>query len=49
MNLLYLTVVLHLSALQAALNALNCLQGETAAVLDALLPSILDKAFKGEL
>jgi len=29
--------------------ALNCLQAETAAELDALLPSILDKAFKGEL
>jgi hypothetical protein len=25
------------------------LQAETAAELDALLPSILDKAFKGEL
>jgi hypothetical protein len=25
------------------------LQSETAAELDALLPSILDKAFKGEL
>ena len=25
------------------------LQSETAAALDALLPSILDKAFKGEL
>ncbi len=25
------------------------LQSETAAALDALLPSLLDKAFKGEL
>jgi hypothetical protein len=30
-------------------NALELLQTETAAELDALLPSILDKAFKGEL
>jgi type I restriction enzyme S subunit len=29
--------------------ALTRLQSETAAELDALLPSILDKAFKGEL
>jgi len=28
---------------------LKCLQAETAAELDALLPSILDRAFKGEL
>ena len=33
----------------AEVDALKCLQGETAAELDALLPSILDKAFKGEL
>ena len=31
------------------LAALGRLQSETAAELDALLPSILDKAFKGEL
>jgi hypothetical protein len=31
------------------LGALKRLQAETAAELDALLPSILDKAFKGEL
>jgi type I restriction enzyme S subunit len=30
-------------------DALRQLQAETAAELDALLPSILDKAFKGEL
>ena len=30
-------------------NALKRLQGEAAAELDALLPAILDKAFKGEL
>jgi len=28
---------------------LKALQAETAAELDALLPSILDRAFKGEL
>ncbi len=31
------------------LRALKSLQAETAAELDALLPSILDTAFKGEL
>jgi len=35
--------------LQAEVGALKCLQAETAAELDALLPSILDKAFSGEL
>ena len=33
----------------ARMGALKNLQAETAAELDALLPSILDKAFKGEL
>jgi len=32
----------------AELGALKCLQAETAAKLDALLPAILDRAFKGE-
>jgi len=36
-------------ALQTEVDALKGLQAETAAELDALLPSILDKAFKGEL
>lgn len=36
-------------ALKAELDALKRLQAETAAELDALLPSILDRAFKGEL
>jgi hypothetical protein len=31
------------------LETMKCLQAETAVELDALLPSILDKAFKGEL
>jgi type I restriction enzyme S subunit len=35
--------------LQAEVDALKRLQAETAAELDALLPAILDKAFKGEL
>jgi type I restriction enzyme, S subunit len=38
-----------LDALQAEVGALKRLQAETAAELDALLPSILDKAFKGQL
>jgi type I restriction enzyme S subunit len=33
----------------AELDALKRLQAETAAELDALLPALLDKAFKGEL
>ncbi len=32
-----------------AVDALRHLQAETASELDALLPAILDKAFKGEL
>jgi hypothetical protein len=36
-------------ALQAELDALKRLQAKTAAALDALLASILDRAFKGEL
>jgi type I restriction enzyme S subunit len=38
-----------LGALQTEVDALKHPQAETAAELDALLPSILDKAFKGEL
>jgi len=34
---------------QADVNALKRLQAETAAELNALLPAILDRAFKGEL
>ena len=41
--------VAEVGALQAELDALKCLQAETAAELDALLPAILDRAFKGEL
>ena len=41
-------IVAELDALQAQVDALKRLQGDTAAELDALLPAILDKAFKGE-
>lgn len=42
-------IVVELDALQAEVDALKRLQTETAEELDALLPSILDRAFKGEL
>ena len=42
-------IVAELDALQAQMDALKRLQAETAAELDALLPAILDRAFKGEL
>ncbi len=42
-------IVGYLDDLQAKVDALRRLQAETAAEIDALLPSILDKAFKGEL
>jgi hypothetical protein len=42
-------IVAELDALQAEVDALKRLQAETAAELDALMPSILDKAFRGEL
>jgi type I restriction enzyme S subunit len=42
-------IVAELDALQAEVEALKRLQAETAAELAALLPSILNKAFKGEL
>jgi len=42
-------IVSELDALQAEADALKRLQAETARELDALLPSVLDKAFKGEL
>ncbi|MCL4177385.1 MAG: restriction endonuclease subunit S [Verrucomicrobia bacterium] len=38
-----------LAEVQAEVDALKRLQAETAAELDALLPAILDRAFKGEL
>lgn len=42
-------IVAELDALQAKVDDLKRLQAETAAELDALLPSILDKAFRGEI
>lgn len=42
-------IVKELDALQVQVDALKKLQAETATEIDALLPSILDKAFKGEL
>lgn len=42
-------IVACLDGLQVKVNALWQLQSETQVELDALLPSVLDKAFKGEL
>jgi type I restriction enzyme S subunit len=39
----------HLDELRVKVRSLEQVQAETAAELDALLPSILDQAFKGEL
>jgi type I restriction enzyme S subunit len=39
----------YLNGLQAKVDRLKALQAQTRAELDALLPSILDRAFKGEL
>jgi len=42
-------IVAYLDDLQAKVDALKRLQAETSVELDALLPSVLDKAFKGGL
>jgi type I restriction enzyme S subunit len=42
-------IVAYLDGLQAKVDALSCLQAETGAELDALMPAVLDRAFKGEL
>lgn len=42
-------IVAYLGSLQAQVERLKALQAQTAAELEALVPSILDKAFKGEL
>ncbi|HVM47123.1 MAG TPA: restriction endonuclease subunit S [Candidatus Acidoferrum sp.] len=42
-------IVAQLDALQAEVDALKRLQTETAVEINALLPAILDRAFKGEL
>lgn len=44
-----LRIVAYLDDLQAQVDELTALQDSTQAELDALLPSVLDKAFKGEL
>lgn len=42
-------IAAYLDDLQEKVDSLKCIQAETAAELDAMLPSILDKAFRGEL
>lgn len=42
-------IIEELDSLQAQVDSLKQLQTETAAELDALLPALLDRAFKGEL
>lgn len=42
-------IVAELDVLQSKLDTVKALQAETATELDAMLPAILDKAFKGEL
>lgn len=42
-------IVAELDAVQAEVGKLRRLQAETAVELDALLPSVLDRAFRGEL
>ena len=42
-------IVAYLDGLQAQVDTLKALQAETAAELNALLPSVLDRAFSGRL
>ena len=42
-------IVAYLDDLQARVNCMKTLQAQTQAELDALLPSVSDEAFKGEL
>ena len=42
-------MIAHLDDLQAKVDVLKRLQGEAQAELDALLPSVLERAFRGEL
>jgi len=42
-------VVAYLDSLQAQVDELTALQEATQAELEALLPSVLDRAFRGEL
>ncbi len=42
-------IVAYLDGLEAKMDTLKLFQGETSTGLDALFPSVLDRAFKGEL
>jgi len=42
-------IVVHVDEMQRTLDVLKKLQAESAIELDAMLPAILDRAFKGEL
>ena len=42
-------LVSYLDGLQAQVSKLRATQGETARELNALMPSVLDRAFKGEM
>jgi type I restriction enzyme S subunit len=42
-------IVGELAVLQAKVDALKPLQADTAAELEALMPALLDRAFRGEL
>ena len=42
-------ILAYLDDLQAKADSLKRMQADTAAELDALLPSVLDRAFKGKL
>lgn len=42
-------IVAELDALQTEVDTLKRYQADTAAELDALLPAVLDRAFRGEL
>lgn len=42
-------IVAYLDGLQARIEPLKALQAQSRVELDALLPAILDRAFKGEL
>jgi type I restriction enzyme S subunit len=42
-------IAAYLDDLQAKVDALKQLQAQTQAELDAMLPSVLDRAFRGEL
>ena len=46
---MYKRQVAYLDDLQTKMDALKRLQAETTAELDALFPSLLNQAFKGEL